>query len=169
TILIASSARSVGENAERLQVASGSGWFHGVAIAIHCRIVLSGVLIFDTWKIPVNTLPCERSQYRSDEVLAYHVTLLVQEREEKRLVLDDRAAKAPAELIPVFIIFLGPVEVIKPTAGIERRIPIRKEWAAAKLIRSGSCRHLHLPRTAPRFGIDRRGNDANLFDEIGTG
>jgi hypothetical protein len=40
--------------------------------------------------------------------------------------------------------------------------------AAAERVCSRACHHLHLPRTASDLRIHRRGDDTNLFDQIGA-
>ena len=101
--------------------------------------------------------------------LSNQVSLFVHQDEEEGFVLDDRTAEAASKLIPVLVVLGDAIEIVKPIAGVERRVSICPKHAAAELVGSRAGHHLHLSGTAAHLGIDRGGDDAHFFDQIGTG
>jgi hypothetical protein len=83
--------------------------------------------------------------------LAKDVSLLIDEKEKERTVLDDRSADANSKLVPVFVVFRGAVEIIEPVACDQGGIAVRPESAPPNLIGSGAGHHLHLPGSAARL------------------
>src|SRR5439155_24742866 len=95
------------------------------------------------------------------------IALFIDKDEEKSLVLDDRPAKTPAKLSPIFIILFDVIEIVEPATGVERGITVVPEEAAAELICSRSCHHLYLSRAAFRFGVDWSSDDADFLNQVG--
>ena len=114
-------------------------------------------------------MPRERRQHVADESLAEDVSLFINQDEEERLVFDNRPAETRAKLVAVLVVLRNAVKVVEPLAGVERGVAIRPECTASERVRSGACHHLHLPGSAPDLGVDRRGDDAYLLDQVGTG
>src|SRR5262249_53284122 len=95
--------------------------------------------------------------------------LLIDEHKEERLVLDDRSANAPTELVPVFVVLLNVIEIVEPCARVESGVAIRPEHAAAELVGSGASDHLHLSRSARAFGVNGGRDDITFLDGARTG
>src|SRR5262249_49847452 len=77
------------ENIERLQTACGGCRSDGIAIPIDGRSVLRRILAVCPRKVTEDALTRQRRQNRSDERLFENIALFIDEREEKRFVLDD--------------------------------------------------------------------------------
>src|SRR5207302_1698304 len=107
-------------------------------------------------------LACKRREDGSHECLADHVSLFVDEEEAERFVFDDRPAKTHAILIAALVILWNAVKVVEPFAGVERRVTIRPECAAAVLIGSPAGHPLYLSGTSDERSVPRRGEDADL-------
>src|SRR5439155_18874288 len=96
-----------------------------------------------------DALPCQRCQHGALKGLSNQVSLFVHQDEEEGFVLDDRTAEAASKLIPVLVVLGDAIEIVKPIAGVERRVSICPKHAAAELVGSRAGHHLHLSGTAP--------------------
>ena len=86
--------------------------------------------------------------------------------EEEQLVLPDRAAKRPAELIQDVLRDLGADEEV--VAGAQRAVGMEPLPAAVELVRPGLDRHAHR-RSAGHalLGVEAVGDDVHRFDGVG--
>src|SRR5262249_9834511 len=136
-----------------------------ISISAACTAICSSSIF---GQIPKNTLTRRGGQNGRNNVLLFQVTLPVIEDEEERFVLFDWTAEAAAELVAVLITLGGPHQILKPALCVERRIFIRIEERAMKVIRSRSCLHPDLRRATPEGRVDVVGDDLNLFHQVGA-
>ena len=79
-------------------------------------------------------MPCRLRQHGRDEVFLLQEPLAFEQEKEKGLVLLDRPADAAAELILIGIAFISAHQIIEPALRLKRRVVVRVEQCAVKLV-----------------------------------
>src|SRR5206468_1503864 len=139
------------ENTEGLK--RGAGRRDGISIEIDGRRGGKSVAVLHVRKETKDSLSCRWRQYgrRGNDNLILPLAFV--EEVEEGLIANERATQAAAKLIENQLIFRYSLKVIEKRIGIERRVPMRFEETAMKLVGTRSCGKLYLPRPSAKLGI----------------